>query len=825
MLLLWQFKYICTNVNMKNTLGVLLIFLMYNFGFSQYKIKVTESLEDKPVSGAKIYCQEKLLGTTNAVGILNFNTKCKVIKIKSTGFYEEDAIVDKMMEASLVKVEKHLSSIETIVLEDKSDARALAILDKVEENYEKNSPKSLPSYSYKSYEKISVDIDEDSLKQYNQSLSEMMKFMDRFSLTKSKKERDTAITVKEVFVNSKLFLWERAQEFLFSKKYGEKINVLDNRIAGLNQPLFEMMAVQSNRNQMPREIQKKNRKLYRYFLTDTIDIEGRQNFVIRFREVSYKQPIQNRKFNGYLYVDAETYGLKKIESNNKTKSNGSITSIWKLVDGKWFLDSENIKMKLTNMEMETEEQKKAEAEKKKKDKTADNFRSYGFVTAKYFDHKTNIEDDPKNFRGYTFSVKNADGTLMQKYRSEKLTEREKNTYTVIDSLSQEYDIEKKAKGLTSLVRGKLRLGKIDFDLAKLLAYNLYEGFRLGVGFKTNEKFHPYISPDIYAAYGFKDNHLKYGAGVDFKTTLEKTSFFRAEYYNDVMAAGRFNENFWDFLMKLNNAGVALNNDRFYHFDGVKLSYENDLTNTLSMKISARRQREEVRFDYNYQNLGNAFENSGFTLSLEYAPFSKNIMTPNGKFTTEKKLPEFYFNAEKALKTLGGDFDYTKFDFLVNHSFKSKIGTTGLRLYGGLLLGEAPIWHHFTMNGLSGNKKFNFNLTSYLGFATMKGGEYYNDKFIGNYITHKIPWYFKSFGQNTSSFDVIHRSIIGNMKNPEFHQFDFKKLDHLYQEVGLEWNNFFSTYFNLGVFYRVGYYHTPKFSDNFAVQLKFKLLGF
>ncbi|STD03753.1 Uncharacterised protein [Chryseobacterium carnipullorum] len=55
--------------------------------------------------------------------------------------------------------------------------------------------------------------------------------------------------------------------------------------------------------------------------------------------------------------------------------------------------------------------------------------------------------------------------------------------------------------------------------------------------------------------------------------------------------------------------------------------------------------------------------------------------------------------------------------------------------------------------------------------------------------------------------------------------DSENWDHLYQEVGLEWNNFLSTYFNLGLFYRVGYYTTPNFKQNFAIQFKLKVLEF
>jgi hypothetical protein len=202
------------------------------------------------------------------------------------------------------------------------------------------------------------------------------------------------------------------------------------------------------------------------------------------------------------------------------------------------------------------------------------------------------------------------------------------------------------------------------------------------------------------------------------------------------------------------------------------------------------------------------------------------MTPQGKSLIDQKYPELYFNYEQSYKTFGGDFNYTRFDALFVHNFKTRFGTTGFRLYGGMVFGDAPIWKNFTMNGLASPRRdFNFNLTSFLGFATLEGGKYYSDRFVAYYFTHKVPFYFKSFGQNISSFDFVLRGTIGDMTHPEYHQFRFRPLNHLYQEVGLEWNNFLSSYFNLGLFYRVGYYTTPNFMQNFAVQFKLKLLEF
>lgn len=808
-----------------NKLSILLFSFVFLNIFGQSKITVLQAGEGKSIKNATVLCNNKILGETNASGMLNFRTKCKKVTVKAFGFHEDDAVVDKVMEITLTKVDPKTQSIETVVINDKSDPLALEILQKVNDNYEKNSPLSLDSYSFKSYEKISFDIDEDSIKHYNnyleKRLDSLKKLPEQIQTQERKKDSIESVNVMKLMSSSKLFLWEKASEYLFSKKYGEKINVLDNRVSGLKQPIYEMMTMRSNRNRIPREIREENRSLYRFFLTDSIEIEGRKNYVIRFRQVDYKQAPNKRKFNGYLYVDAETYGLKKIESNSKKKSDGSITSIWKPINNKWFLSRENFKIKMGSTAFETKKSDEKENEKTKK-----KFGNYVIVVADYFDFKTPIQENKKDFSGYTMAVKNSDGSILNQFRTDSLTTREKMTYEKIDSVGKKYKLDQKINAFSGLIKGKIRVGKVDFDASKIINYNKYEGLRLGIAAKLNERFNKYISPDAYLAYGFKDETWKYGVGIDVKTTLEKNSFFRAEYYNDVIAAGRFNEDLWYFKMKIMNSGINLKNDRFYRYEGFKLSFENDLSNALTLSISAKKDREEATFDYDFMNLGQQFENFAGQITLKYAPKSKNIMTPSGKFTYEQNFPEFYLNFEQGLKTLGGDLNYSKFDVLAQHNFKTKAGVTGIRVYGGLVSGETPIWHHFTMNGLgNGKDSFNFNLTSFLGFATMESGKYYNDRFVGFYFTHRIPWYFKTFGKKTSSFDLVYRGVSGDMKNPEYHNFQFQKLDHLYQEIGLESNHFMGTPFNLGFFYRVGHYSTPSFKENFAIQLKLNFLGF
>ncbi|MCW1962980.1 DUF5686 family protein [Chryseobacterium viscerum] len=794
---------------------LLLFFLLSFLGYSQSKIKIVDDASQKPVINAKVSCDNSIIGYTNEQGVLEFKTGCKNIDIDADSYQKETISVESSMEISLLKKISKTTSIEAVVIEDKSDPRALEILKKVNKLFNENSPKSLGSYSYKSYEKISLDIDEDSLSQFNQYFNDL-------NIFKKKREKDSLnnISARKVFSKSKLFLWERAQEFLYSKKYGEKINILDNRISGLKQPIYEMIALQqSNRDIVPEQVKPENRGLYRFFLSDTVTLDGRKNFVIRFREVNYKKPDRKRKYNGAIYIDTETYGIKKIENFSKNKNDGIITSTWVFYNNKWFLAHEKTKLKMGKMAMDDKEHTDDKKAKK-------SFGTYAFLTSKYFDFEAPIEENPKDFKGYTFSVKNIDGHSLDRYRTEPLTEREQNTYKTIDSLGKKYKIDSKAQILSGLLNGQIRVGSVDFAVDEIVNYNSYEGFRLGLKAKLNENFNPYFSPDYYFAYGVKDRRWKYGMGLDMKTSLEKNSIFRFEVYDDVTASGEFNRKLWNFKMRTMNFGNNLNNDKYFHFKGASLSYMNDVTNGLTLALAVRRNTEEAEFDYQFRDRGTSYRNFNTLFTLKYSPNSTNIMTPQGKSLIDQKYPELYFNYEQSYKLLQGNFNYSRFDALFVHNFKTPIGTTGFRLYGGVVLGEAPIWKNFTMNGLaSPGKDFNFNLTSYLGFATLEGGKYYNDKFIAYYFTHKLPLYFKSFGHNVSSFDFVLRGTIGDMKHPEYHQFKFRKLDHLYQEVGLEWNNFLSSYFNLGLFYRVGYYATPHFKENFAIQFKLKFLEF
>ncbi|SHF32083.1 DUF5686 family protein [Chryseobacterium takakiae] len=801
--------------------------------FGQTQLKVFSKTTKQPIYSAAVYCDDELLGKTDLNGTLSFKTKCKKVEILASNFEDVLAEVRNTMEVSMQPLAEKRGNIDRVIINDKSDPRALKILDELNKRAKENSPKSLDSYNFKSYTKFSLDLDKDSIDIYKNFLAvrkDSISKVDQNGFKQKEKEKKDSLIAEEFIdasAEGQMFLWEKAAEYKYSKKFGEKTNIIDNRMSGFKNPIYEAMALNiSNLEKLPRQLRPENRDLFHYYLSDTIQLDGRQTYVIKFKEITDKKKQNPRKFNGKIYVDTESFALKKFESISKKINEGNIVSVWKPINNKWFLDYEDIRLKMGNASFDVSKKDSVKAGDTKK-YNQKKFGNYLYVKNRFFDFDINEPQKASDFKGYSLEVKNSDGSLLQQYRTDSLTTRESNTYTKIDSFVQKHDFEKKLNTLTQLLRGNLRYKMIDFDLTKFISYDKYQGIRLGAGLKLNEKFSNTFSPDGYFGYGFKDHRWKYGLGMDIKLSAKRTSVFRVEYLDDVFAAGRFSNYMWDKMMKLSDINLDLHNAVFYKNQKWSASYLYDISNSLSMKLAVNKEKQEALFDYQYKNLGNNFDNTSAVLSLKFSPNDKNIMTPAGKYTYEKGYPQVFVNYEKGFDALGGDLDYNRLDALFIHQFRTKLGSTNIKLFGGISSGSAPIWKNFEIAGQNDANidqwYSNISTPSNLGFATMPSGTFFADKFAAFKISQYLPFKFKTLGKRYSDIELEYQSAIGGFKNRQDHQFEFIALDHYYQEAGLIWNQFLGTGFGVGFSYRLGYYQTSEFKDNIGIKIKFNLL--
>ena len=127
-----------------------------------------------------------------------------------------------------------------------------------------------------------------------------------------------------------------------------------------------------------------------------------------------------------------------------------------------------------------------------------------------------------------------------------MTVKELESYTFIDSVSQENKIEQKMNTAYSIISSKLDLGKIDLNLDRLLAFNDYENVRVGLGFQTNEKLIKNLSFGGYAAYGFRDKAFKYGGEIDWNISKKHHINLKTGYKNDLKTPGTLDIPRWKY---------------------------------------------------------------------------------------------------------------------------------------------------------------------------------------------------------------------------------------------------------------------------------------
>lgn len=684
-------------------------------------------------------------------------------------------------------------------LTEDSHSRAEQIIRKTIKAFKSNSPLQLDEYSYKSYDKFSLDMHPDSISQYQF----LLKQESAVTIRPSKK-----FSFKKHLENHKLIIWERMQQISYSKKSGKKIQILDNKLSGTNVPIMDMFVIQNNRNKLPEILNEKEKKLHRFYLTDTVDIDHRSTYIIKYEYIDENKKSSQNYYNGLFFIDADTFGIKRFVYNSDSTGESYYVANYKYINEKWFLEEEDLRLKTYRVKLNHKKNR---------------FGIYAFMKSKYYDFENTALPPAK---GYTYSLENTSGNLLKSHRFFSLNNREKQTYKALDSLRLKYNLDRKTHFVNGLISGVIRIGKLDFDPLEIINFNDYEGLRLGSMVKTNSLFNPRISPDVQFSYGLRDRKMNFRLGIDYKRRLDRNAVFRLSYYNSIMTSGDFSRKFWNFKMRTSNFGNNFNNDKFYLQKGFGFSYQEDVTNSLSLQLEIKSNIEKALFDYEFMNSGKAFYNNSTIFSLKYSPNTTNVMTYDGKSIVDQGYPELYFNWEQGYRNLGGKLSYGRFDVLFIHQLQSLLGTSRIKIFGGLVTGKTPIWHLFTVNGLaSSERRLNFNVTSFLGFSTLTGGEFFTDKFAGIYFAQELPWYFRVLGKNMSSIDIVYRGHIGNLSNKNSHNYPVKTLDHLYQEVGLECNNFLSTPFDLGLFYRVGYYNTPLFLNNFGLQIKLNFLKF
>jgi hypothetical protein len=726
--------------------------------------------------------------------------------------YEQLTIRAPFQPAALIRLQsKHVDLNEVVIRPGLNPAEV--VMQKVIDRKRENDPEGVRSFSYKSYNKFVFRADVDSTK-----------------LT-AEQYKDTSITqMLDFFSDSHIMLMESATERKYMPPARSVENIIANRISGLSSPDFALLATELQSFSFYGETFKVNDvhylsplaesaiRKYLFVLEETTVIHNDTIFTISFR------PRKRTNFDGMkgqLFIHSQGYALQQVVAEPAEQDESlqvKIEQQYQQIDKKWFPYQINAFLTMASV----------------------NFGGFpmvgvgrSYVTDVRFDINTKAGDFGPVVLMMDQLAKGRTESEWDTLRYVPLTDIERNTYWKIDSIGKEVNLDKKMKMLEMATSGKLPLGKISFDLDKLIAFNDFEGFRLGAGLHTNDFFWDKASVGGYYGYGFRDRGHKYGGDVLVHLYKKRNAWLKVSYENDVreMSAGMLEHPFSGLFRR----GIyPLFVSRMDRYEKWEARASGRLVRNLSAQAFLNQQFIKAFGDYGFVQaasegvslLANEYYTTETGVILRWAPGERLARMGNREIRLGGRFPVVNFSYTRGIRGLAkGDFDYDRVEMMVEKTFDLvNVGKLTLRATGGWTPDDIPLSFLHLARGTNSadfdNNRF-ISIATPFAFETMRTNEFVHSEFVGFHLRHQ----FKDLlvkGKNFRPYlSIVQNMLWGDLNNPESHTFATASANKGFFESGLVVDKLIGSGFSgfgLGVFYRYGTYAFDETLDNFAFKV-------
>ena len=724
-----------------------------------------------------------------------------------------------------------------------SDSAASTLIANVLLNKNQNDPQiKCNTFQFIRYTRLLVTANPDSIVGKIDSV-----FVKRGRVTRFKKIDSTDYKFKKIIAQHHLFEAEKVSQFQFNA--GLKETVLATKVAGLNEPIYELMGFnlqsfsiyspvyQLLESKFDNPISKKGISKYHFFSIDSLEIENRKVALIYFRG---KSKTKTDGLQGVLYIDLLNFAVAQAEcrTSGVLQMVGSHTFHYFDKEQLWFpakktfriskgKNNEDISILGGTIEFKDD----IDDGVNKPHKTASDF-TYLLAesTNNNIEFNTKLKINRRHIAvDITSDANKKPEEYWNKFRSDSLDYRSRKTYTSLDSLSVLNKVEKRIFFGRKVIKGFVPYYFFDLDLKTLVSFNNYEGFRIGFGGMTNERFSKIFRADGYLAYGLKDETYKYHVGLAARIANYSNTWVGVGYADDLSenASSTFLTDKKVFRIYTSQP-VSINT--FYSYKSFSVYLETRVIPKTFSVWQISKTLIEPKFEYSYILNGTNTKNFDLTtasVAIQWNPFSDYLQSPRGKLEIEKRYPKFAFQFTQTIpRFFSNDFQFKKFDFRTEWSQKHLNGQkTTLLFMAGYAMGDIPITHLYNTapNCLLNEsllRRF-FSIVTDNSFETMYFNEFFSDKYLflqGSHSFKRIK-FSKNFG---TSIAFVQRVAWGNLENRERHVgIPFKTLDQGFYESGLQFNQIYKG-LGIGSFYRYGPNGLPGFYDNFAIKASFVL---
>ncbi|MEO1448867.1 MAG: DUF5686 family protein, partial [Bacteroidota bacterium] len=278
-----------------------------------------------------------------------------------------------------------------------------------------------------------------------------------------------------------------------------------------------------------------------------------------------------------------------------------------------------------------------------------------------------------------------DSAYWESQRTEDLSLREQRTYQLFDSLGEEKNFDQYLRLMENLLQNRWPVGPVDIDLDKLLIFNEYEGFRIGLGLHTRMDRWPRFRVGGYAAYGWRDRQFKWGGDLRWKIYPARDLELLAGIQQDVNEPGQSSLQAMSNLRRLVGARMDAID---YQYADIRFR----LGRYWHWRTGLHRMERDPRYPYRWSGRGEEpfgpFRSLEWRTTLRFAYQEDFVESLGQRLSQGSRYPILTLGYQKGLNVWDGELTFDRVEAQFDWKFRLGIlGQSRLRLKGGHVFGE------------------------------------------------------------------------------------------------------------------------------------------
>ncbi|MBN1988296.1 MAG: carboxypeptidase-like regulatory domain-containing protein [Bacteroidales bacterium] len=806
-------------------LVLLLLVLVAQAQVTKLRGKISDSQSGEPLPFVNVSFPGTTIGTvTDFDGnfFLETRTPGDSLSVSYLGYFPQRVAVRKGAFQELnFALEPESFSLEAVVVKP-GENPAHKILRSIIRNKSRNNTDNLESYSYESYNKIEVDLNnvDDNMK--NKKIFKQFQFIFDYVDTNAVTGKaylpifiSEAISdyyfqrrpkvEREVIKATKISGVKNESVAQFTGKIYQKVNVYDNYINVFDQGLVSPIA-------------DAGLLYYKYYLIDSAYIGNKWCYQVSFKPRRRQEPT----FTGDFWVNDTTWAIVKTQVRIAADVNINFvndlvaTAEYKLVnDTLWFPDKLTlfVDFNLT-------------------DKTTGFF---GHKTTVYNNVKVNIPL-PQSLEAVNEPVVVRDSAMQkstdywQTARPFELTEKEAGIYSMVDSVQQVPMYKTFIDIVNMFVNYYYVVGKFEIGpYYKTYSFNEIEGNRFRISGRTSNAFSTRLMLSGFAAYGDKDNRFKYGLGALYMVNKSPREAVSINYKSDIEQLGQSP----NALTEDNILTSVLRRNPNYKLSLVKelnLSYHKEWVTGFSNSVTFN---HKVVFPTEYIPFTQVpdgaalprITNAMLTVNTRWQKDERFVAGEFERVSLGSPYPELNFNVSGGLRgVLDSDYDFLKLHFNYYHKFNiNPFGYARFIVDAGKIFGKVP----YPMLQLhEGNEtyafdRFAFNMMNYYEFASDQYVSVFFEHHFQGFFLNRIPLMRRLKWREVAAGKFLVGSISEENKNVLEFPLGLNEVSEPYGEVSVGVENIFKV-FRVDAMWRLSHLDNPNI-EKFGVRVGLQII--